>query len=197
MTEKSERLRRPLPHHTRRRQGRLERRRVIQDSCRTCPYPPQTLELLPVSQTDVPWVSRSRVARSWSCYGLARGVLGKRLDLSGDGLYLSRHPAHPAPAPVAAILALWFSFLAGHGNLRVCASARLLPWRATSITGSSAKAWGSLKSRNSAQVAKYFERFSCHLVATIEYRLQNHAPRERRAAAAGTWGTPAAAHGLG
>ena len=29
-------------------------RRVIQDSCRICPYPPQTLELLPVSQTDVP-----------------------------------------------------------------------------------------------------------------------------------------------
>ena len=29
-------------------------RRVIQDICRICPYPPQTLELLPVSQTDVP-----------------------------------------------------------------------------------------------------------------------------------------------
>ena len=57
MTEKSERLPRPLPHHTRRSQERLERSlvcRVIQDSCRTCPYPPQTLELLPVSQTDVP-----------------------------------------------------------------------------------------------------------------------------------------------
>jgi hypothetical protein len=47
MTEKSGRLPRPLPHHTRRSQGRLPAAgcRVIEDSCRTCPYPPQTLRL--------------------------------------------------------------------------------------------------------------------------------------------------------
>jgi hypothetical protein len=30
--------------------------RVTQDSCRICPCPPPTLELLPVSNAAVPWV---------------------------------------------------------------------------------------------------------------------------------------------
>jgi hypothetical protein len=50
-----DRLPRPVPHHTRRSQGRLDRRRmpVIEDSCRTCPYPPQTLDFFPFPRTDV------------------------------------------------------------------------------------------------------------------------------------------------
>jgi hypothetical protein len=49
MTEESERLPRPLPLHTRRSRGRLERHRVPGHPryCRSCRYPPPTLGFLP------------------------------------------------------------------------------------------------------------------------------------------------------
>jgi hypothetical protein len=53
--------------------------------------------------------------------------LGKWLDLSGGRLHLSRHPARPAPRAGGRHSGPVVSFLAGHGNLRLRASARLLP----------------------------------------------------------------------
>ena len=55
------------------------------------------------------------------------GALRKRLDLSGGRLHLSRHPARPAPRAAGRHCGPVVSFRAGHGNLHVCASARLLP----------------------------------------------------------------------
>jgi hypothetical protein len=65
---KSARLPRPVSHHTRRNQGRPERRPAPghPDTCRVCR---ERLTFPGSRRFEVPWVSRSQVAGSWSCYG--------------------------------------------------------------------------------------------------------------------------------